>query len=124
MCQAEFQTYFYKPDLPQPPNTAAAGSDRLYMDTAQGFSEIQAQFSAENTKEIDVRHLEMPIPMETLLRELAVLPNTAALYVHHKRIPIYLLEELADQAFNIHVLNLGENDVKLFIYHSRKPWVD
>lgn len=117
----EFHTYFFKPNAQQMPKTTAPKSDRVHMDTPRGFAERLARFPREKTKEIDVRHLEMPMPMQSLLQELALLPKDSALYVHHKRIPIYLLEELADQDFDLHVLNLGENDVKLFIFHTQEP---
>src|SRR5687767_3874325 len=50
-----------------------------------------------NMKVIDVRMLEMPGPMLKILEELSSLPEEEALFVYHKRIPVFLLPELADR---------------------------
>lgn len=49
-----------------------------------------------NTIDIDVRHLEMPQPMHTILENLETLPQGKALLVQHKRIPVFLLPELKE----------------------------
>ncbi len=118
--EKEFHTYFFKP-LPQKENslseTMESEKEKVCMDNEARFDELCAQFKAK-LKEIDVRHLEMPMPMQTILSELPLLPDGHALYVHHKRIPIYLLEELADQDFQVHVLHIEENNVKLLIFKA------
>lgn len=111
----EFHTYFFKTS-PSGTLKKEASSKRVSMDSQEHFDELYTRFPKEKIKEIDVRNLEMPMPMQTILQELGALKMDEALYVNHKRIPIYLLEELADQDFQVHVLNLGENDVKLLIY--------
>jgi hypothetical protein len=58
----------------------------------------------------------MPQPMQTILAELKTLPGNHALYVHHKRVPVYLLEELADKDYEVHIRNIEEGNVKLLIY--------
>jgi uncharacterized protein (DUF2249 family) len=118
----EFHTYFYKSLLlkedPSPSTPNASKQERVFMDDEARFRELCSQFDETQLKEIDVRHLEMPMPMQTILGELPLLADGHALYVNHKRIPIYLLEELADQDFQVHVWNIEENNVKLLIYKA------
>lgn len=67
-------------------------------------------------KEIDVRDLEMPLPMVTILNELETLQKGTALFVHHKKIPQYLLPEIEDRDFTILITEIEEGNVKLLIY--------
>ncbi|HHH52803.1 MAG TPA: DUF2249 domain-containing protein [Bacteroidetes bacterium] len=67
-------------------------------------------------KEIDVRDLEMPLPMVTILQEIEDLPEGFALYVHHKRIPQFLLKELQERGYNLVGKKLDEANTKLIIY--------
>lgn len=67
-------------------------------------------------KTIDVRHLEMPLPMVTILQELEKLDNGGALFVHHKKIPQFLLPELQESGFKWLIREDGEGDVKLLIF--------
>lgn len=66
--------------------------------------------------EIDVRELEMPLPMVTILKELEELKENGALYVHHKKVPQYLLPELAERNFKTWITEVDENNVKLLIH--------
>ncbi|PKP51421.1 MAG: hypothetical protein CVT92_12795 [Bacteroidetes bacterium HGW-Bacteroidetes-1] len=66
--------------------------------------------------EIDVRDLEMPLPMVTILGELEVLKENGALYVHHKKVPQYLLPELAERNFKTWIAEVDDQNVKLLIY--------
>lgn len=112
----EFHSYFFKTS-PTKAIKEENTSEQVFMDSEERFNELYSGFPKEKIKEIDVRHLEMPMPMQTILQELAILEKDSALYVNHKRIPIYLLEELADRDFQIHVLNIEENNVKLLIFN-------
>lgn len=67
-------------------------------------------------KEIDVRELEMPLPMVTILRELEDLPEGEALFVHHKKTPQFLLPELEAKGLNILIAEINTENVKLLIY--------
>ncbi|HNA34565.1 MAG TPA: DUF2249 domain-containing protein, partial [Flavobacteriales bacterium] len=71
---------------------------------------------ADRTTTIDVRHLEMPLPMLTILDALEHLPEGHALYVDHKRIPVFLLPELEERGFEYRVKEIADGDVKLFIF--------
>lgn len=64
--------------------------------------------------EIDVRDLEMPMPMVTILNKLEESP--LPLFVHHKKIPQMLLPELSNRGYQVLGAELGDNDVKIFIF--------
>lgn len=118
----KFNTYFYKSLLPKedslPDAANSSNQEKVFMDDEVRFRELCSQFDDTQLKKIDVRHLEMPMPMQTILGELPLLAKGHALYVNHKRIPVYLLEELADQDFQVHVWNIEENNVKLLIFRA------
>lgn len=69
-----------------------------------------------NLVEIDVRQLEMPGPMMTILEALEKLDADQALYVHHKRIPVFLLNELKDKSFDYRINEISESEVYLLIF--------
>ena len=78
--------------------------------------ELKAAEFGENIKTIDVRDLEMPMPMATILEEVEILPESHALFVHHKRIPQFLLPELKKRDFTILSNEIDENNLNLLIY--------
>ena len=65
---------------------------------------------------MDVRDLEMPLPMVTILKELEELKEGNVLYVHHKKIPQYLLPELAERNFKTWIAEVDDENVKLLIH--------
>ena len=67
---------------------------------------------------VDVRELEMPQPMLTILSELDKLPVDVALYVYHKRIPVFLLPELSDRNFDYRIKEMSEGQVRLLIFRN------
>ncbi|WP_276498991.1 DUF2249 domain-containing protein [Pontibacter litorisediminis] len=83
------------------------------------FKEQLARFAGK-VKRVDVRHLEMPQPMVTILGELENLPAGEALYVVHKRVPQYLLPQLQERGFEVAINEVGPNEVYLLIYREQK----
>lgn len=112
----EFHTYFLKQGKKKAA-PAPARELQIFNEDEPTFTTNKDRFTGK-IKEIDVRHLEMPGPMQTILGELEILPKENALYVNHKRVPIYLLEELESKNFIIHIFNISETEVKLLIEHS------
>lgn len=82
---------------------------------SMGWDNILKRF-AQNVQTIDVRQLEMPLPMLTILEALEQLPADQALYVHHKRIPLFLLPELADRNFDYRIKQVSDQEVHLLIF--------
>ncbi len=110
-----FYTYFLKKER-QMEIAPTSSEEKLLMHNIESFAEICSRFSPEQLREIDVRALEMPGPMEAILSELEYLPEDNALYIHHKRVPVYLLEELADKDFEVHIHTVDEGNVKMLIF--------
>lgn len=84
---------------------------------SEGWDEILQRFTG-NMETVDVRHLEMPLPMLTILDELEKLPNGKALYVIHKRIPVFLLPELSERKFDYRIKEVGDGEVYLLIFKN------
>ena len=82
-----------------------------------GWDEVLLRFG-ENRIEIDVRDLDMPLPMHTILAELEKLPENKALFVYHKRIPVFLLPELTAQNFDYRIKEVSDGQVRLLIFKA------
>lgn len=103
-----YHTWFFKADASSIPDTTVKGND-------DDFEACVKKYEGRTTT-IDVRHLEMPLPMLTILDELDKLPEGQALYVDHKRIPVFLLPELEERKFEYRAKEISEGNVKLFIF--------
>ena len=112
--EKEYHTYFFKQERKKEPPQEKR-QPHLTTEKDGEFQKLKQQFAEKGITEIDVRHLEMPGPMQAILAALETLPSGKALLVHHKRVPVYLLEELEDKDFIIHIFNVSETDVKLLI---------
>lgn len=110
MVNAEtFQTYFYK-------KTQSAFSLPTQEATAaKDWDEILKRFG-DHLVTIDVRQLEMPLPMHTILESLNTLPADKALHVYHKRIPVFLMPELEERKFNFRIKEINAAEVHLLIF--------
>jgi len=105
-------TYFLKPLS----EVSAELKDTYHnMLCAEEMDALKKRFEGK-LKEIDVRHLEMPEPMVTILSELENLGESEALFVNHKKVPQYLLPELEDRKFSVNVLDVEEGKVYLLIH--------
>jgi Uncharacterized conserved protein (DUF2249) len=85
------------------------------VDAATGWEDVLLRFN-NHIQTIDVRHLEMPQPMLTILAALESLPAETALLVHHKRIPVFLLPELSDRDFEYRIQETPGGSVNMIIY--------
>jgi len=79
------------------------------------FDEKLNSFGDDVTK-IDVRLLEMPEPMTTILEALENLTTTSALFVDHKKVPQFLLPELATRGYEIMYKEISEHHLQLLIF--------
>lgn len=103
-------TYFHKATV----SHAAAVAVKK---TGEDWHEIKKRFE-NNLVTVDVRHLEMPFPMMTILEALEKLPADHALFVYHKRIPLFLLPELAERKFDSRIKEISDGEVHLMIFKS------
>jgi uncharacterized protein (DUF2249 family) len=105
----QIDTYFYGR------NTIAENEEST--DTTNNTDwEILCNKFQNNLVEIDVRNLEMPMPMMTILESLEALPECKALFVYHKRIPVFLLTELKDRDFDYRIKEIQDGEVYLLIF--------
>lgn len=115
--QDTIKTYFYKlaaDDAPKKEVDVETGKV-----STSGDWEILLKEYENNLVDIDVRHLEMPMPMMTILENLEVLPQGKALYVHHKRIPVFLLTELKEREFDYRIKEVQDGEVYLLIFKNK-----
>lgn len=102
-------TYFYKAGV------QALVAEKPDPSATVGWDEILQRFSGKLVT-VDVRQLEMPLPMHTILEALDSLPAAKALFVYHKRIPVFLLPELQERKLSYRVKEISETEVHLLIY--------
>ena len=98
---------------------AKAGSVLPQPDTskvAQNSFEAHVNYFAGATRFIDVREMEMPRPLLTILQELEHLPQGQALLVEHKKKPVFLLPELQEKGFTCDIYEKAPGQVLLLIY--------
>lgn len=104
-------TYFFKDDG----NTLTGPAEA--ENKPDDWESVEQRFNGK-TRVTDVRQLEMPGPMLTILSELEKLPDGEALFVFHKKIPVYLLPELSERKFDYRIREIREGDVHLLIFHK------
>ena len=102
-------TYFFKDPATTTPVASANESIRSHWD------EVNARF-ADNLVFADVRGLEMPEPMIHILDALDRLPDDKALFVYHKKLPVFLLPELKERQFDYRVNEIAPGEVHLLIF--------
>ncbi len=106
------QTYITKPDEESETPVEDAPNELQQA----SFDEILLKYR-QALVEIDVRELEMPQPMIKILDTIDHLPSNKALYVHHKKVPVYLLPELKERGCR-HVIIHEGTEVKMLIFRE------
>jgi uncharacterized protein (DUF2249 family) len=102
------ETYFYKKD-------DMAVQINEAEENSAGWEELLQKYEGK-IQTVDVRHLEMPKPMMTILEAIEKLPDDKALFVYHKRIPVFLLPELRERKFDFRIKETAPNEVRLLIF--------
>jgi len=91
-------------------------NNELMNDTSsEEITNILKSFGTK-IKEIDVRLLEMPLPMAMILNELPTLPDDYILLVNHKKVPKFLFPELAERGYQWRIQLISIDFVKLYIF--------
>jgi len=113
----EVHAFFTKPsDVPAPDGEPSEVPE--LTETILFEAKLKA-FGVQVT-EVDVRGMEMPQPMVTILEALQALPDQRALLVTHQRIPVFLFAELKERSFAFLVNKRGDTDVRLLIFRKEK----
>jgi len=81
------------------------------------FEDALKSFEGKMT-EVDVRELEMPMPMVSILEEIEKIDEESALFVHHKKLPQYLIPEMENRGFSFVSEEIDDQNIKLIIYKS------
>ncbi len=79
------------------------------------FEQAEIKYK-DKMHEVDVRDLEMPLPMVTILQEIEKIEEHEVLYVHHKRLPQYLLPELETRGWAHVNKEIDDDNMKFIIY--------
>jgi len=103
------ETYFYKTGKTTHP-------EAITNSPATSDWESLLQKFGGNFQTVDVRQLEMPQPMLTIMAALDKLSTDKALYVYHKRIPVFLLPELVEKGFEYRIKEIADGEVHLLIF--------
>lgn len=110
----EFHTYFKKTEV-----INYTENYDTELSSLDNFDTKMVDFGS-NLVEIDVRHLEMPEPMITILNTLTTLPENHALFVHHKKVPQFLLPELKTRNLQWLIKEIEEGYVQMLIFKKSK----
>lgn len=85
------------------------------VEVIESFGEVAKRFQGK-IKTIDVTALDAPLPMHTILAELKKLKEDHALFVHHKKVPVYLLPHLHDEGFEFVIAEERKGKVFILIF--------
>ncbi|PUZ23402.1 hypothetical protein DCC81_23780 [Chitinophaga parva] len=106
----EVETLFYK--HAETPHTEAGP-----IAPAGDWDALMQAFESR-LRVLDVRGLAMPKPMLAILEALDALPADMALFVYHKRVPVYLLPEIRQRKFDYRVKIMRAGAVHLLIFRN------
>lgn len=81
------------------------------------FDQVEESYKGKMA-ELDVRDLEMPMPMVSILEAIENIDTEHALYVHHKKLPQYLIPELENRDFSFVSKEIDDSNIKLIIFKS------
>lgn len=101
-------TYFYKVSEQE-------GEEESHLPVEDDWEELFSRFEI-GLVTIDVRHLPMPQPMMRILEALDGLLAGQALFVVHKKIPLFLLPELRDRGCDYRIKEIADQHVQLLIF--------
>jgi hypothetical protein len=106
-----FYTWFKKDDSGIAPTETPATD----ASTQAEFQQFLTRFCGK-ISEVDVREMEMPQPMITIISLLSSLGNEEALLVHHRKLPLLLFPELKEQGYNYIYNQLKEDYIQILIF--------
>lgn len=112
----EFHTYILKQD-----NHNTNAKPRLHFNkvSSESFIRILTEVTVHKKITLDVRELEMPLPMQKILSAVKMLQPDQTLHVLHKRVPVHLLEALDTMPLSLWLVEISDSDVQLLIKHSQ-----
>lgn len=112
----EVHAFFRQPPGGKQPDQPM-GEDVPVLTETPAFEDKLESFG-EAVRGVDVRGMEMPQPMITILEALEQMDDKTALLVTHQRIPVFLFSELRERNFAYLLNKRGETDVRLLIFSN------
>lgn len=106
------ESFFYLPASQQEAQAADATEEN-----SDDWDGMVSRFEG-NMETVDVRELEMPQPMLTILATLEEMNDSKALYVYHKRIPVFLIPELKEKGYDLRIKTISDDQVHLLIFKN------
>ncbi len=104
----EFHCYILRTEDTQMINVADPANVK------DAFDEVLTKY-ADNLLKINVRDLPMPQPMIKILETLEQMDPVKALFVYHKKVPVFLIEELKTRNYQ-YVYKHTDEGLELIIY--------
>ncbi|MBU0696486.1 MAG: DUF2249 domain-containing protein [Bacteroidetes bacterium] len=92
--------------------------EQVQKDEEIEFDKKKQTFTKDKIICLDVRQLEMPLPMVNILRQLENTNLNEAIFVQHRKVPVFLLPELQAKGFQYLIKQLSENEVEILIFKS------
>ncbi|PRY53089.1 uncharacterized protein DUF1858 [Arcticibacter pallidicorallinus] len=111
--EGSFITYFWKD--PNAAKSQATPSDTQTKPRGADFESLALKYK-DRLRTIDVRNLEMPQPMIMILENLQQMPDDEALFVYHKKLPVYLLPHLQERGYEHSTQPTEDGKMNLIIY--------
>lgn len=105
---------FFKKDLGK---NVKQKKEHVYKSDPDEFAKSLASFG-DKVKTLDVRHLEMPEPMVTILKEIETIEANTVLFVEHKKIPQFLLPELEERNYSVIANEINEHHTQILIFKA------
>ncbi len=105
-------TYFFKVAATRPPK------ELIQEDLNESDYDFDAVLEKyrDKVKVLDVTMFEMPKPMMTILESIDELKEDEALFVEHKKVPVYLLPHLREKGFEYLIREESSTEVSILIY--------
>lgn len=107
-------TWFFKQDKKE--NGQILPDEVVKVQESDDFDFVLQKYQPAKLQITDVRKLDMPLPMIIILDLLGKLPKDEALFVYHKKVPVFLLPELLKKGFSYRSKNAIEGNVNILIF--------
>ena len=95
-------------------------AEAAVSDDGQVFELALKRIEPHKIKYVDVRFLEMPQPMLVILEAVGELASGEALYVYHKKVPVFLFAELDKRGLSYVLSDKSATEYDLLIYRNER----
>jgi uncharacterized protein (DUF2249 family) len=93
-------------------------SETTYTEDGESFDATLNKIDPAHIKYLDVRQLEMPKPMVLIMQNAPDLGSGDAIFVYHKKRPVFLIPELEKLGLKYFFKDISDGNVHMLIYKS------